>query len=97
MINNEFDPDVKAVMVEVLGDYLAVYFESLENLQEQGAITTQSQMARHIQFSKGCRKICKEFGLDADKLDIDNFLASEFLCDIFKVEGVLSAGPESDC
>lgn len=78
------DNDVKEVMDMVLGDYLAVFVESLEDQMKDGDITPEEQMSRFIRFSKGCRKICTTFGLDAENLDVDILLASELLCDYYK-------------
>lgn len=92
---NSADPNVSEVMDMVLGDYLEVYRSGLEDQMECGDITPEEQLKRFIRFSKGCRKICETFGLDADVFDVDNLLASEFLCNHFK-EGE-SDGFKNNC
>ena len=89
------DPDVHEVMDMVLGDYISVYIGSLEDQMMEGEITPEEQLNRYIQFSKGCRKICAIFGLDADVYDVDHRLASVLLCDHYK-EGQID-GIKNNC
>ena len=79
----------------VLGDYISVYVESLEDQMIEGEITPKEQTNRYIRFSKGCRKICIAYGLDADVYDVDHRLASVLLCDHYK-EGQID-GIENNC
>jgi hypothetical protein len=75
------DPDVSEVMEMVLGDYIAVFVEVLEDQMKDSEITPREQMNCFVRFSRGCRKICTAFGLDADVYDVDHRLASKLLCD----------------
>lgn len=93
---NILDPDVSEVMEMFLGDYLAIYVACLEDQMKDGEITPEEQMNHFVRFSRGCRKICKEFGIDADAYDVDHLLASELMCDHYK-EGEQSAGIENNC
>ena len=83
------DSDVMEVMEMVLGDYLAVYTEGLEDQLSDGDITPEEQLTRSIQFSRGCRKICKAFGLDIEVLDVDHLVASETMCDLIKEDALV--------
>jgi hypothetical protein len=89
------DNDVHEVMDMILGDYLHVYREGLEDQMQEGDISPNEQMLRFIRFSAGCRKICEIFGLDADTLDVDKLLAAKHLCDAFK--GVIDDGRKDSC
>jgi hypothetical protein len=96
MTINSSDPDVAEVMDMVLGDYFEVLVEVLEDQMKDGVITPIEQMNRYVRFSRGCRKICKGFGIDADVYDVDHHLASELMCDHYK-EGEQNDGVENNC
>jgi|WetSurMetagenome_2_1015567.scaffolds.fasta_scaffold14513_6 hypothetical protein len=96
MSDESFDDDVYKVMEMVLGDYLFVYLEGLEDQMLNGDITPEEQLNRSISFSSGCKKICEAFGLKADVLDVDKLLAADYLCDYFAKEDV-DAGRKDSC
>ena len=95
MFINLPDPDVHEVMGMVLGEYIAVFTDILEDQMVSGVITPKEQITLLIRFSKGCRKICIAFGLDTDVYDVDHHLASEFLCKHYEEDRI--DGIENNC